>query len=155
VNDARPRVGVDEVEARPPPAVCARSCRPLGLASPGPLLRLEHLHDLLDYPADALAREARCADLVQPGDSFGSLDPGVALLKLVRPTLVVPDGVSSLRAEDVVIGWKDTLAKSRFYFASAPDTFRLTARARALAADAAFSTGAGQWFLFGRQRKSR
>jgi nucleotide-binding universal stress UspA family protein len=68
---------------------------------------------VLDYPADALAREARGADLVVigqtkgPGDSFGSLDPGEALLKLGRPTLVVPDGVSSLRAEHVVIGWKD------------------------------------------------
>jgi len=68
---------------------------------------------ILDYPADALAREARSADLVVtgqtkgPGDSFGSLDPGEALLKVGRPTLVVPDGVSSLRAEHVVIGWKD------------------------------------------------
>ena len=69
---------------------------------------------VLDYPADALAREARSADLVVigqtkgPGDAFGSLDPGEALLKIGRPTLVVPDGVSSLRAEHVVIGWKDT-----------------------------------------------
>jgi len=68
----------------------------------------------LDYPADALARKARSADLVVigqtkgPGDAFGSLDPGEALLKIGRPTLVVPDGVSSLRAEHVVIGWKDT-----------------------------------------------
>jgi nucleotide-binding universal stress UspA family protein len=42
-----------------------------------------------------------------PGGSLGSLDPGEALLKIGRPTLVVPDGVSSLRAEHVVIGWKD------------------------------------------------
>jgi nucleotide-binding universal stress UspA family protein len=69
---------------------------------------------ILDYPTEALAREARSADLVVigqtkgPGDSFGSLDPGEALLKMGRPTLVVPDGVSSLRAEHVVIGWKDT-----------------------------------------------
>jgi nucleotide-binding universal stress UspA family protein len=61
-----------------------------------------------------LAREARSADLVVigqtkgPGDVLGSLDPGEALLKIGRPTLVVPDGVSSLRAEHVVIGWKNT-----------------------------------------------
>jgi nucleotide-binding universal stress UspA family protein len=69
---------------------------------------------VLDYPAEALAREARSADLVVigqtkgPGGALGSLDPGEALLKIGRPTLVVPDGVSSLRAEHVVIGWKDT-----------------------------------------------
>ena len=69
---------------------------------------------VLDYPAEALAHEARSADLVVigqtkgPGDPLGSLDPGEALLKIGRPTLVVPDGVSSLRAEHVVIGWKDT-----------------------------------------------
>ncbi len=69
---------------------------------------------VLDYPGDALAREARGVDLVVigqtkgPGDAFGSLDPGEALLKIGRPTLVVPNGVSSLRAEHVVIGWKDT-----------------------------------------------
>jgi nucleotide-binding universal stress UspA family protein len=68
---------------------------------------------VLDYPADALAREARGADLVVvgetkgPGDALGSLDRGEALLKLGRPTLVVADGVSSLRANHVVIGWKD------------------------------------------------
>ena len=69
---------------------------------------------VLDYPGDALAREARGADLVVigqtkgPGDAFGSLDPGEALLKIGRPTLVVPNGVSSLRTKHVVIGWKDT-----------------------------------------------
>jgi hypothetical protein len=68
---------------------------------------------VLDYPADALAREARGADLVVigqtkgPGDALGSLDPGEALLKIGRPTLVVPDQVTSLRAEHVVIGMSD------------------------------------------------
>jgi nucleotide-binding universal stress UspA family protein len=69
---------------------------------------------VLDYPADALVREARSADLVVigqtkiPGDAAGSLDPGEVLLKTGRPILVVPDSVSSLRAEHVLIGWKDT-----------------------------------------------
>jgi len=67
-----------------------------------------------DFPAIALAREARSADLVVigrttgPGDAYSSLDPGNVLLRLGRPALVVPDEVSSLRAENVVIGWKDT-----------------------------------------------
>jgi nucleotide-binding universal stress UspA family protein len=68
----------------------------------------------LDFPNNALVREARSADLVvigrarRPGGVYGSLDPGEAILKMGRPTLVVPEGVDSLRAEHVVIGWKDT-----------------------------------------------
>lgn len=69
---------------------------------------------VLDIPAEALAREARCADLViigrskGPGDVYSALDPGEAILKTGRPTLLVPEGVDSLGAEHVVIGWKDT-----------------------------------------------
>jgi hypothetical protein len=68
----------------------------------------------LDFPDEALARAARSADLViigqvkAPGGSYGALDPGKAILKMGRPTLVVPEGVSLLRAEHLVIGWKDT-----------------------------------------------
>src|SRR5579885_694776 len=68
---------------------------------------------VLDYPADALTSEARSADLIIIGqtasadDPYGSLDPGEALLRMGRPVLVVPDGVSLLKAEHVVIGWKD------------------------------------------------
>jgi nucleotide-binding universal stress UspA family protein len=75
---------------------------------------------VLDVPINAVPREARSADLVVMGgpkdDSDASyqgngilaLDPGTAILAMGRPTLVVPDGVGSLRAERVVIGWKDT-----------------------------------------------
>jgi nucleotide-binding universal stress UspA family protein len=69
---------------------------------------------VLDFPTEALAREARSADLVvigrskAPGDAYSRLDPGEAILRLGRPTLVVPDAVSSLRTDHVVIGWKDT-----------------------------------------------
>ena len=68
----------------------------------------------LDFPADVLAHEARSADLVIIGQSrarggvYRSFDPGEAILKMGRPTLIVPDGVSSLRGEHIVIGWKDT-----------------------------------------------
>ena len=61
-----------------------------------------------------ITREARCADLVVIGQTKGlahtysSLDLGAAILRMGRPTLVVPDGVSSVGAEHVVIGWKDT-----------------------------------------------
>ena len=66
----------------------------------------------LDFPGEALAREARCADLVIVGqqqrrgryDDQRTLDPASVLLKLGRPA----PGVASLRAEHVVVAWKDT-----------------------------------------------
>ena len=63
----------------------------------------------LDHPNDALVREARYADLVVIGSkergssAYGTLNTGEAVLKLGRPALVVPDGVSTLRGERVVI----------------------------------------------------
>ena len=60
---------------------------------------------VLDFPNEALACEARGADLVvigrttAPGDSYSVLDPGRAVLKIGRPTLVVPDGVTALRGD--------------------------------------------------------
>ena len=69
---------------------------------------------MLDFPIDALTREARSADLIVIGQSRGlgdvyrSLDSGRAVLGMGRPTLIVPEGVTSLRADHIVIGWKDT-----------------------------------------------
>jgi nucleotide-binding universal stress UspA family protein len=69
----------------------------------------------LDFPSDALSRESRCADLViigqqPPGryDNYRKLYPSEVLLKLGRPVLLVAPGVASLRAEHVVVAWKDT-----------------------------------------------
>ena len=69
----------------------------------------------LDFPAEALTRESRAADLVVLGqqaqgryDNYRSLYPSEVLLKLGRPALLVPPGIASLRAEHVVLGWKDT-----------------------------------------------
>ncbi len=68
---------------------------------------------MLDLPTEALAREARCADLVvirrskAPADTYTALDPGGAILKAGRPVLVVPDGIGALRGEHVVVGWTD------------------------------------------------
>ena len=69
----------------------------------------------LDFPGDTLVREARCADLViieqrTPGryDNYRNLDPGDVLLKIGRPTLLVGPDVASLRAEHVVVAWKDS-----------------------------------------------
>jgi nucleotide-binding universal stress UspA family protein len=65
-------------------------------------------------PTEFLVREARAADLViigrdqVPGDLYRTLDKGAMILKIGRPVLVVPSGVDSLKADRVVIGWKDT-----------------------------------------------
>ena len=69
---------------------------------------------VLDLPIEALSREARSADLVvigrakAPGGAYRALDPGAAILRTGRPALVAPEGVSLLRGEHVVVGWKDT-----------------------------------------------
>ena len=69
---------------------------------------------VVDLPTVALPREARIADLVVIGqhassrDVYSSLDPGGAILRMGRPTLVVPEEVSVLRADHIVIGWRDT-----------------------------------------------
>jgi nucleotide-binding universal stress UspA family protein len=69
----------------------------------------------LDFPAEALTRESRAADLVILGqqahgryDNYRNLYPNEVLLKLGRPALLVPPGIASLRAEHVVVAWKDT-----------------------------------------------
>ena len=67
----------------------------------------------LELANEMITREARSADLVVVGQTkrrasvYESLDVGGAILRMGRPTLVVPEGVASLRAEHVVIGWKD------------------------------------------------
>lgn len=69
----------------------------------------------LDFPGDALAREARCADLIVIGqplrgryDNERNLDPREVFFKVGRPALLVAPGVVSLRAEHVVVAWKDS-----------------------------------------------
>ena len=69
----------------------------------------------LDFPAEALTRESRSADLVILGqeaqgryDNYRNLYPREVLLKLGRPALLVAPGAGSLRAKHVVLAWKDT-----------------------------------------------
>ncbi len=67
----------------------------------------------IDLPDDYFVEQARAADLVivgrdpSPGGVTRTIDPGAVLLKAGRPVLVVPPGVDRLKAERVVIGWKD------------------------------------------------
>jgi nucleotide-binding universal stress UspA family protein len=65
------------------------------------------------FPDSFVANEARAADLViigraSPGGIYQSLDPGHMILQSGRPVLVAPPDVERVRAEHVVIGWKDT-----------------------------------------------
>jgi len=68
----------------------------------------------VDVPTEGLGRHARVADLIvigqkrAKGDAYDSLDPVGAILRAGRPLLVVPDAISELHTEHVVIGWKDT-----------------------------------------------
>jgi nucleotide-binding universal stress UspA family protein len=74
---------------------------------------------VLDYPRTLVPRESRAADLLivgqerVAGDPYFALNPGKAILQAGRPTLVVPDGMSSLATERVVIAWKDTRESRR------------------------------------------
>jgi nucleotide-binding universal stress UspA family protein len=74
-------------------------------------LKLEWRSEV-ELPEDYVASEARGADLVIIGrhstrDVCLSLDPGATVLKTGRPILAVPPG-AMLRAERIVIAWKDT-----------------------------------------------
>jgi hypothetical protein len=86
----------------------------------------------LDFPARFVTREARSADLIvigrvkASGGSHKALDPGEAILKMGRPTLVIPEGVSSLRGEHIVIGWKDTREARRAVRDALPFLQRVT-----------------------------
>jgi nucleotide-binding universal stress UspA family protein len=67
----------------------------------------------IDAPTEFLVREARAADLIiigrdrPPGDLYRTLDPGATILRAGRPVLVVPNCLDSLKAERVVVCWKD------------------------------------------------
>jgi nucleotide-binding universal stress UspA family protein len=68
---------------------------------------------VLDFPTEAVAREARAADLVIIGnvqenrDPFRALDPAKLILKAGRPILVVPRETRPLSAKRVAIAWRD------------------------------------------------
>jgi nucleotide-binding universal stress UspA family protein len=68
----------------------------------------------IDSPTEFVVREARAADLIivgrdrGPADLYRTLDPGAIVLRAGRPVLLVPRDVDSLKAERVVVGWKDT-----------------------------------------------
>jgi len=78
-----------------------------------PAARVEWRWDV-EYPLGFLASEARAADLVvlkstyRKVDPYHLVDPAEAVLRMGRPTVLVPEHAHELRADRVVIGWKDT-----------------------------------------------
>lgn len=79
-----------------------------------------------DLPENFLAREAGAADLVIVGrippstSVLRAVDPGRVVLRAGRPVLVVPPGVENLRAERIVIGWKDVREARRAVYDALP-----------------------------------
>jgi nucleotide-binding universal stress UspA family protein len=67
-----------------------------------------------DLPNDAIASEARAADLIVIGrdrpsnDPFRSADPAAVVLRAGRPVLAVPRTVQSLKARRILIAWQDS-----------------------------------------------
>lgn len=68
----------------------------------------------LELPTTSLIREAAGADLIvvssarETGDLYRQPDVAEAILRAGRPFLVVPDGVASMSADRIVVGWKNT-----------------------------------------------
>src|ERR1043166_1220735 len=81
----------------------------------------------LECPIDFLANEARSADLVvikntrqQRDDPYRLLNPAEAVLRMGRPVILVPDQVHDLRADRIVVGWKDAREARRAVQAALP-----------------------------------
>lgn len=89
----------------------------------------------INSPTQFLAAEARAADLViigrdrAPGDFYRTLDPGALTLRAGRPVLVVPPDVNSLRAENVVVGWKEAQSHDAQFWMPCPFCSRRAAYA--------------------------
>lgn len=68
----------------------------------------------VEYPTIFLVNQARAADLVVvkrrqiKQDEYHYIDAAVAMLRLGRPMLSVPEGTTEISADRIVIGWKDT-----------------------------------------------
>lgn len=68
----------------------------------------------VEYPTKFLMSQARAADLVVvkrkqlKADEYHYIDSATAMLQLGRPMLSVPERVTEMSADRIVVGWKDT-----------------------------------------------
>jgi nucleotide-binding universal stress UspA family protein len=85
----------------------------------------------IEPPTERLVRESACADLIvlsaahEVGDRYRRPDVAEAILRAGRPFLVVPDSVAALKADSIVVGWKNTREARR----AVADAMPLLARA--------------------------
>ncbi|HMM90348.1 universal stress protein [Bradyrhizobium sp.] len=67
----------------------------------------------VEYPTAFLVTQARVADLVVvkrdqlKSDEYHYIDSATAMLRVGRPVLSVPERVTEISAEKIVVGWKD------------------------------------------------
>lgn len=72
-------------------------------------------------PNAMVARTARCADLIITGSNFGgptknphrSIDTGELLVRAGRPVIITGVGLSQVKADKIVVGWKDSRESRR------------------------------------------
>lgn len=68
----------------------------------------------VEYPTTFLANQARAADLVVvkrkqlKQDEYHYIDSAAAMLQLGRPMLSVPERITEMSVDRIVVGWKDT-----------------------------------------------
>jgi len=104
-------VGIIEAEERRIGAVLQAAAERFGAVAGAAGLSAEW-RSFLEYPGDALAREARAADLLvvgRAGTAEGHIlaEPSDVLMRAGRPTLVVPPEVAALEARHVLVAWKE------------------------------------------------
>ena len=88
----------------------------------------------IGQPNAMVARAARCADLIITGSNFGgparnpqrSIDTGELLVKAGRPVIITGMGLPRVKADHVVVGWKDSRESRRAVVDALP--LLLTAR---------------------------
>jgi nucleotide-binding universal stress UspA family protein len=79
-----------------------------------------------ESPTQRLIHDAACADLVimsavrEIGDVYRRPDIGEVILRAGRPILVVPDSADTLKADRVVLGWKNTREARRVLLDAMP-----------------------------------
>lgn len=86
----------------------------------------------LEPPTERLIREAAGADLIimsstrEIGDTYRRPDIGEVALRAGRPVLVVPDRMDALKADRIVVGWKNTREARRALADALPFLARAT-----------------------------
>jgi nucleotide-binding universal stress UspA family protein len=73
-------------------------------------------------PVSFIAKESRAADLVIAGKSTDdtSLDPADLVMQTGRPLLMIPNGIEVLKAERILVAWKDTREARRAIYDALP-----------------------------------